>query len=309
MGGAGLETDGASGPGSPEPTPGRPRPSPSKPLASATILDRYASWAPSAQAMVDIFKDEWSSALPDELGVETGTAGLFEDPRIRWVLEQLGSVEGASALELGPLEGGHTFMLCRAGAHVDAVEANSRAFLKCLIAKELLSITGARFLYGDFVEFLKAHTTTRWDFVLASGVLYHMLNPFELLTLMAGVTDRVAIWTHYFDKAILMNSAMARQFAAPAAPIRVGDNEYILHKREYAEALEWSGFCGGPAMSANWIESAHLMHCLEQLGFSRIDVAFDEPHHQNGPSLLLFAQRLVSPRRLLPVPEPRGRRS
>jgi hypothetical protein len=297
MSGAALETDGASGPGSPEPTRGRLRPSSSEPLASSTVLDRYASWAPSAQATVDIFKDQWSSALPHELGVETGTAGLFEDPRIRWVLEQLGSVEGASALELGPLEGGHTFMLCRAGAHVDAVEANSRAFLKCLIAKELLSITGARFLYGDFVEFLKAHTTTRWDFVLASGVLYHTLDPFELLTLVAGVTDRVAIWTHYFDEAILMNSAMARQFAAPAAPIRVEDNEYILHKREYAEALEWSGFCGGPAMSANWIERAHLMHCLEQLGFSRIDVAFDEPHHQNGPSLLLFAQRLGSPRR------------
>ena len=62
---------------------------------------------------------------------------------------------------------------------------------------------------------------------------------------MAGVTDRLAILTHYFDEAMLMSSPMARQFAPPAVPIRIDNNEYILHKREYAEALEWSGFVAG----------------------------------------------------------------
>lgn len=43
------------------------------------------------------------------------------------------------------------------------------------------------------------------------------------------------------------------------------------------------GFCGGPAVSANWIERTHLMHHLGQLGFDRIDIDFDEPDHRNGP--------------------------
>jgi hypothetical protein len=66
------------------------------PPTTATILDSDATGAPSAQAAVDIFKGEWSSALPTDLGVEAGTVGLFEDARITWVLERLGSVEGAS---------------------------------------------------------------------------------------------------------------------------------------------------------------------------------------------------------------------
>ena len=52
-------------------------------------------------------------------------------------------------LELGPLEGAHTYMLDRAGAsEVVAIEGNTRAFLKCLITKELLSMPSARFLVG-----------------------------------------------------------------------------------------------------------------------------------------------------------------
>lgn len=95
------------------------------------------------------------------------------------------------------------------------------------------------------MEFLKAHPSTRWDFVLASGVLYHTLDPFDLLALMAGVTYRLAIWTHYFDEAILMSSPMARQFASPAVPVRVGNDDYVLHGRAYAEALEWGGSAVG----------------------------------------------------------------
>lgn len=263
--------------------------------ASTAILDSYVREAPSAQAAVDIFGGEWSSALPDELGVESGHAHLFDDRRIRWLIDQLGGVEGISVLELGPLEGGHTTMLCRAGARVDAIEANNRAFLKCLIAKELLALTGARFLHGDFVEFLKSRSDERWDLVLASGVLYHMQDPFELLTLIAGVTDRIAIWTHYFDEAIVTSSSMARQFDSSPERVTIDGHDYVLHRRRYLEALNWGGFCGGSAEDAIWIEREDLMRFLGQLGFDRIDIGFDEPGHVNGPSILLLAERRRAP--------------
>src|SRR5687767_8820563 len=113
----------------------------------------YSVVAPSNQAMLDIFKGEWSSRMPAETGLVTspGQAGLFEDPRIAWAGQMFQGFEGKSVLELGPLEGGHSYMMQQAGASkVIAVEANNRAFLKCLIVKQILNLTNVQFLFGDF---------------------------------------------------------------------------------------------------------------------------------------------------------------
>ncbi len=102
-------------------------------------MDIYASEAPSPQLAVDIFAGEWSSRFPPGSDIDGGQAELFEDRRISWMIDQLEGVEGLRILELGPLEGGHTYMLDRAGADVVAIEANQRAYLKCLITKEVLA--------------------------------------------------------------------------------------------------------------------------------------------------------------------------
>ena len=62
---------------------------------------------------------------------------------------------GFACLELGPLEAGHSYILDRAGAlEVLAIEANRRAFLKCLVVKEMIGLPSVRFVLGDFNEFL-----------------------------------------------------------------------------------------------------------------------------------------------------------
>src|ERR1700712_4866105 len=82
-----------------------------------TVLAAHHDEVPTAQATVDLFAREWASRLPPPLdGVRAGMVPLFEDDRIAWAIEAIGGVDGLSVLELGPLEGGHTFMLQRAGA-------------------------------------------------------------------------------------------------------------------------------------------------------------------------------------------------
>ena len=255
------------------------------------ILDAYASDAPSPQLALDIFAGEWSSRLPDKLNVMAGDSELFNDSRIQGTIEWIGEgIVGAQVLELGPLEGGHTYMLDRAGATVYAVESNSRAFLKCLVTKELLGMRNARFVRGDFVEYLRAEHDS-YDLVLASGVLYHMVDPVELLTLMASAGDRLAIWTHYYDADIVRSSRSARQFQAEGEPFQCGDATYLLHPRDYAEALAWGGFCGGPQTYARWMERQDIIDCLGRLGFTDIQICHDDPAHPNGPSFMLLAQR------------------
>src|SRR5438874_1385363 len=136
--------------------------------------DACVSHAPTPQSTIDIL-DGWASILPAELGANTGGyAPLFDDHRATWAIDQLGGVKGASVLELGPLEGGHTYMLDRAGAKsITAIEGNKRCYLKCLITKELLSVDSARVLLGNFVSWLEENRH-RFDVIWATGVLYHM---------------------------------------------------------------------------------------------------------------------------------------
>ncbi len=86
------------------------------------------------------------SRLPPPLEHATGgSAQLFEDTRLLGAMQALGGVAGMHVLELGPLEAGHTYLLSQAGARtITAVEANPRAYLKCLIIKELLKLERAQ---------------------------------------------------------------------------------------------------------------------------------------------------------------------
>src|SRR5512136_1168112 len=175
---------------------------------------QYSSDAPSPQAALDIFRGDWASALPPPLeSCRAGSMPLFSDPRISWAAEQLGGVEGRRVLELGPLEGGHSYLLERLGASsIVAVEGNARAYLKCLTIKELLGLHKVRFLFGDFVEYLRA-SPGGFDLGVASGVLYHVENPVELIALLGRACEQLFIWTHYYDRdAVARDPRLARHF-------------------------------------------------------------------------------------------------
>ncbi len=263
---------------------------PAPPVAVPSILDSYTRETPSAQLAVDIFAGEWTTALPPEAGATAGSIALYADPRIEFFINQAGGVDGRSVLELGPLEASHTYMLDRAGASVTAIESNSRAYLKCLIAKELLGLTRSAFQFGDFLPYLET-TDQRVDLLVASGVLYHAPDPVRTLTAMARVADRIGLWTHFFDDAAMAaNPGFERLFDAPFQR-DVGGRALTLHRRNYLEALEFQGFCGGPEESAVWMELDGLRGVLNDLGFARIEIGFDDRDHPHGPNVLLYAER------------------
>ena len=254
------------------------------------ILDHYVTSAPSPQNAVDIFRGEWASALPAPLEqVAAGVTPLFNDPRITWAAEQFGGMHGAHLLELGPLEGGHTWMLQNAGAaSITAIEANTRAYLKCLIAKELLGIERARFLCGDFIEYLRGREK-RFDACIASGVLYHMQNPIELLALLPDVTDRLFIWTHYYEASVTGPGTRHGPRFEGEARGEYRDFACAYHRRAYGESLGFQGFCGGSAAHSHWLEREDILACLRHFGFRTIRTAFEQPDHPNGPAFALVA--------------------
>ena len=246
------------------------------------LEDRYTSQAPDPQVTLDLFRGEWSSQVPVP-GTCTGHADLFQDERIAWLITQDYAHPDKTALELGPLEAGHTCMLEHAGYRLAAVEANSRAYLKCLIVKELLQLK-SRFLFGDLNKHLK--TTHKVGLIVASGVLYHQLDPISTLGLIAAKAERLFLWTHYYDPQL----CTGKLFSHPETP-KTEPFPHTLYPRSYEQALEWDGFCGGPATMSNWLSRRDLLRAIDHVGFEVKATAFDHPTHQNGPCLALYAIR------------------
>lgn len=259
----------------------------------SSILDSYVLKAPSPQNILDVFAGEWSTMMPEGSGLKTepGRAALFDTPHVHIARQLFGGFEGRSVVELGPLEGAHSWMLQQAGAaRVVAIEANTRAFLKCLCMKEIFGLDRVQYLLGDFVQYL-AEREDRFDVALASGVLYHMSEPMRLLELLGQRSDRIILWTHYYDDAIIRgNRKLSHKFSRVKTGRHAGvDYDWVL--QSYKESLSWGGFCGGGADTSVWLTRSSILGFLQTQGFVHQHVAFEQPDHPNGPCFAVIASR------------------
>ena len=255
-------------------------------------LATFLQIEPSEQNAFDLFPTSWSSAFP---GVTTGGAfSGHDDVRIKWLLEQV-DVSGKTVLELGPLEAGHTALLERNGAKVTAIESNKGAFLRSLIVKNYLNLS-AKFLLGDFekIDF----SQERYDLVVASGVLYHMRDPLRLLANLSSISDRLFIWSHYFEPDLnKWNPALKPvldsgkwQLNAIETVCEAGVNVRLV-RQMYGDSLGWTGFCGGSDIYSKWIFREDLLEYLKALNFLKISIAFDHAQHQNGPAFCVYCEK------------------
>jgi len=73
--------------------------------------------------------------------VKSGNSDLFDDHRLISALTKCDNLEGMEILELSSNEGGHiVFLESKNPKSIVSIEANKRAFLKCLIIKEIVEL-------------------------------------------------------------------------------------------------------------------------------------------------------------------------
>jgi len=262
-------------------------------LRGRPLTTEYVHEAPSAQTALDLFTEEWSSRLPPPFAhLRAGALPLFEDTRIEWAVGALGGVSGATILELGPLEGGHSWMLEQRGAaSITAIEANRRAYLRCLVVKETVGLARTRFLLGDFVEYLHREEDARFDVGVASGVLYHMHEPVALLARLSRACDRLFLWTHYYAAdSVRDRPKVHARFGAPFERTIDGFT-HRLHPHWYQAARFRRSFCGSGEITPRWMEREGILAALRHFGFDRIETGLEEPGHPHGPALGIAATR------------------
>ncbi|ATQ67939.1 MULTISPECIES: class I SAM-dependent methyltransferase [Methylosinus] len=273
----------------------KPTPAPIKPF------DSYEWRAPSAQNCIDLIPG-WNTRFPDEYGVVAGNGVAFGDPRISWAIARYGSVDGARVLEVGPMEGAHTSLLHRRGAEITAVEANKDAFLKCLITKEIVGLPRARFHLGDCVLFLEQNET-RYDLIVACGVLYHMREPLRFLQAVAARTDALYLWTHFMDDLSIPDddSPLAQGLRQTRELGELSGRQFVMYRHSYVGANLAPAFCGGIYDDARWLPRRSIVGALETLGFDSVEFAHEATPHPNLPAFSAFARR-TAPGKTSPVP-------
>jgi hypothetical protein len=247
---------------------------PGSPKRSRTF-DLYVLNSPSSQNAVDALAG-WKTSFPPQFGLKAGSLSTFNDPRILWAIECFGSLKGRNVLELGPQEGGHTAMLEAAGARVDAIEEDQGAFLRSLVAGEILGLTRSKFWLGDFMMALESWEQ-RYDLIVACGVLDQLADPLRLIELAAKRTDAIYIWAHV----AIDEAAVSRSWRSISAQtfenrrfhgidVRIGARMNDKHLR---------------------LRSDDLLAALKVVGFHDIRTRHDEPHRRFGPTLSVFARR------------------
>jgi SAM-dependent methyltransferase len=250
---------------------------------------------PDKQNILDIFKGKWVCKVPEKSGLSTGgKVSAFEDERIRWLLDSYGQLEGASVLELGPFEAGHTYMLSKLGAgKIVSIEANVSSFLKCLCIKEVFAMNNVEFLLGDFKDFL-VDCESKFDLILASGVLYHMPDPLGLLKQVCRVSDNLFLWTHYIDVDFLAGETNGDGRFGPLRKTSFENLEYEFSEQTYEYGVSDDQFCGGLEKGTKWLTQDSIFSALRHFGHREITVGLDEYNHGNGPSMCCFSQTAES---------------
>ena len=260
------------------------------PRESGSPFDTYEARVPSPQNCIDAIPG-WVSEFPREYNLKAGHFPGFIDERIHWVIDRYGPIGGANVLELGPMEAAHTTMLDRAGANVTAVEANKQAFLKCLVTKELVGLPRAKFLLGDCVQYLE-QIETRYDMIVACGVLYHMPDPLRFLTAVAARTDVLYIWTSFIDEDVLEpGSELANGFAAMRETTTFLGAPITLYRLNYNGVHQNEDFCGGIYNTPRWMSRASILAALRALGFTSIEIAHENRPLPHQPCFSVFARR------------------
>jgi hypothetical protein len=135
------------------------------------------------------------------------------------------------------------------------------------------------FLYGDFLSYLSL-TDRRFDLIFASGVLYEMKDPLDLLRLISLRTDRVFIWTFYVSDA-----SASRTPAYSTAYVE--DREFKYYRYDCQSPLS------GEMTYSCRMSRGDILNALDAYGFDQIRIMNEgmTPDSESNFSLIAYRSR------------------
>ena len=197
-----------------------------------------------------------------------GEYQVVNDRRVQQFLERFPNVR--TILELGSLEGGHTFMLARHPGveRVLAIEGRLANIDRAKFIGSLLGVSNVQFKQAN-IEELQLPSLGRFDAIFCCGLLYHLPEPWKLISQTPLVAPSIFVWTVYANE--------------NEANIQIDD----LRGREYIEGGVNEPLSGLSPKSI-WLTLPSLLELLKRSGYGNIEV-IEKQQNPNGPAVSLVA--------------------
>ena len=176
-------------------------------------------------------------------------------------------------LELGSLEGAHSFILAQHPGvkRVVALEGREANLRKARFVQALLQIPNVEFAQAN-LEHADLRGFGIFDAVFCCGLLYHLPEPWNLIEQCASVAPLLFIWTQY------------------AAENEAHDVGRGLRGKIHIEGGADEPLSGMSA-TATWLTLDSLRALLAASGYDSVEVIYDDPGHANGPAVTIGARR------------------
>jgi len=201
-----------------------------------------------------------------------GKYDAADDIRIKWFKEHFGYAE--NILELGSLEGGHSFVLARLPniKRVIGIEGRKANIDRAKFVQGILEETKVDFIKANIEKF-EFSKLGNFDVVFCVGLLYHLPKPWKLVEQMSKISKGLFLWTHY------INPEKAKSV-----------------RRHYPGFVyrEWKFLfdpLSGLSPASFWPTKASLVQMLNDYGFVETTIIEDNTTHEHGPAITLVAKK------------------
>jgi hypothetical protein len=174
-------------------------------------------------------------------------------------------------LELGSLEGAHTFILAQHPGveRVVALEGREANLRKARFVQELLQIPNVEFAQAN-LEHADLTRLGNFDAIFCCGLLYHLPEPWRLIEQCPSIAPFLFIWTQY------------------AAENEAQDVGHGMRGKTHIEGGPDEPLSGMSA-TATWLTLNSLRDLLTRSGYRKVEVIYDDPGHPNGPAVTIGA--------------------
>lgn len=202
-------------------------------------------------------------------GVATGgDQQLTNDRRVQQFLQCFPDVR--TILELGSLEGAHTFTLARHEGveRVLAIEGRSANIERAKFIGSLFGVSNVQFRQAN-LERLQLASLGYFDAIFCCGLLYHLPEPWKLISQAPFVAPSLFVWTVYANE--------------NEANIEIDG----LRGREHIEGGVDEPLSGLSPKSI-WLTLPSLLELLKRSGYRNIEV-LEKSQNPNGPCVTLVA--------------------